>query len=326
MPRSEIRLLPVFAVLVLVISCAVAAPFAEASGLVSYQGKLTDASGQAVSDGLYNLSFLVYPAATGGTPLWSETGRKVQVTGGLFTVLLGEENPLPAGGFPEDAWLETRVAGTPLTPRARLSSVPWALRARSADSVSPAAAVTSVNSLKGDVTLAAGDNISLSQSGNTITLSGLSIPNPLPVSQSGAWNVGVTGTPTVRTFTQSDFIRLWPSVAAIPDDGSLYSPVFNCEGYRELRLTLVAYGVYSQMDKILVRIQMFAANSQWITVGTTDLARLTAASLMNGLVTPNPLVGFLQIPVMAPQMRIEIKNTLGFEVRMLSSSSAYLVN
>jgi hypothetical protein len=61
-------------------------------------------------------------------------------------------------------------------------------------------------------------------------------------------------------------------------------------------------------------------------VGTTDLARLTAASLMNGLVTPNPLVGFLQIPVMAPQMRIEIKNTLGFEVRMLSSSSAYLVN
>jgi len=81
-PRSEIRLLPVFAALALLICCAVAAPFAEASGLVSYQGKLTDASGQAVSDGLYNLSFLVYPAATGGTPLWSETGRKVQVTGG----------------------------------------------------------------------------------------------------------------------------------------------------------------------------------------------------------------------------------------------------
>jgi hypothetical protein len=122
-----------------------------------------------------------------------------------------EVTPLPSQGFPETSWLETRVAGTPLAPRVRLVSAPYALRAGSADQVPPSAAVTSLNSLTGNVTLAAGDNISLTQSGSTITLSGLNIPNPLPVSQSGAWNVGITGTPG----TELEFVIMVIAVSCV---------------------------------------------------------------------------------------------------------------
>ena len=312
--------------------------------LVSYQGRLTDAAGQPVSDGTYSLTFAVYPSPTGGTPLWMEEGRSVSVSGGLFTVLLGEVTPLPSQGFPETSWLETRVAGTPLAPRVRLVSAPYALRAGAADQVPPSAAVTSLNSLTGNVTLAAGDNISLSQSGSTITLSGLNIPNPLPVSQSGAWNVGITGTPgvnvanspvvridasqnTVKSPTLSNYLQLWTSDETLAVGNSLWSPSIDCTGYREVRIVLATTGNYTESDRILVNWRCQAPNLAWSLIGQSDFAVGTVQALTNGAFRTPAGRAVFSIPVVAPIMRIEIvNNRTSGAITISRNSVAYLVN
>jgi len=318
---------------------------ARVPSLVSYQGRLTDAAGQPVSDGTYSLTFAVYPSPTGGTPLWMEEGRSVSVSGGLFTVLLGEVTPLPSQGFPETSWLETRVAGTPLAPRVRLVSAPYALRAGSADQVPPSAAVTSLNSLTGNVTLAAGDNISLSQSGSTITLSGLNIPNPLPVSQSGAWNVGITGTPgvnvanspvvridasqnTVKSPTLSNYVQLWTSDQTVAVGGSLSSPNIDCTGYREVRIILLATtDGYTESDRILVNWRYLAPNGSLPLIGQSDFAVGTVQALTNGAFRTPAGRAVFSIPVVAPVMRIEIfNNRTSGAITIVRNSVAYLVN
>ena len=60
---------------------------------INFQGRLSDAGGNVVANGLYNMKFALYSAASGGTLKWSETREttnRVQVTGGLFNVKLGD--------------------------------------------------------------------------------------------------------------------------------------------------------------------------------------------------------------------------------------------
>ena len=67
---------------------------------INYQGKLTNSSGVAVTNGTYNMEFKLYTIDTGGVAIWTETridANKVQVTSGLFSVLLGEVTARLAG-------------------------------------------------------------------------------------------------------------------------------------------------------------------------------------------------------------------------------------
>ncbi|MBN1423469.1 hypothetical protein JXA88_02830, partial [Candidatus Fermentibacteria bacterium] len=79
---------------------------AEIPQVISYQGKVTDASGNPVADGPYTMQFRIYDAATGGTLLWNSNNQTVAVSGGIFSVLLGE-SPQPALSldFSTDYWL-----------------------------------------------------------------------------------------------------------------------------------------------------------------------------------------------------------------------------
>jgi hypothetical protein len=74
-------------------------------GKMNYQGRLADAAGTAKPDGLYNMKFRIYSAASGGTLLWSEgreTTNRVAVTNGQFSVQLGEVTPIPSSVFSSD--------------------------------------------------------------------------------------------------------------------------------------------------------------------------------------------------------------------------------
>ncbi len=69
---------------------------------VNFQGRLTDASGLIVADGLYNMQFKLYDAASGGTLKWSETREttnRVQITNGLFSTKLGDVTPMDPAIF-----------------------------------------------------------------------------------------------------------------------------------------------------------------------------------------------------------------------------------
>jgi hypothetical protein len=107
---------------------------------INYQGKLTNATGVAVPDGLYNMNFWLVASSTAATSsaVWAETrvsGNRVQVVNGLFSVMLGAVDSLAAVDFNDTLYLGVEIGGisttTPvwdgeMSPRKVLGAVPAA--------------------------------------------------------------------------------------------------------------------------------------------------------------------------------------------------------
>lgn len=109
---------------------------AQVPQLINYQGKL-DSSGVPIS-GPRNLTFNIYSVATGGTSLWTEIQSGVTVTNGIFNVLLGSVTTFPATVFggTGDRYLGVTVGtGTEMSPRYRITSAAFSIRAANADGV-----------------------------------------------------------------------------------------------------------------------------------------------------------------------------------------------
>lgn len=99
----------------------------SAQATLSFQGILKKSNGVAVDDGEYSITFNLYNAEQGGTAIWSETQTDVEVSSGIYSVLLGSANPLNVS-FNEVYYLGVKIGGTPeLSPRLRLTSAPYAL-------------------------------------------------------------------------------------------------------------------------------------------------------------------------------------------------------
>jgi hypothetical protein len=109
---------------------------AEIPRLINYQGMLTTPAGSPVTDGQYNLTFKIYGSESGDDSLWWEHHSGVQVTDGLFDVILGSISSIPSSAFEDSLrYLGIQVGTDPeLTPRIRLTSVSYAYRALVADS------------------------------------------------------------------------------------------------------------------------------------------------------------------------------------------------
>ena len=144
--------------------------------VLSYQGVLTNPSGSLLSDGDYSMTFKLYPTAQGGAPLWSES-QTVVVKNGLFNVALGAVNPLNLL-FDNPYWLSITVGeGSESGQRLQLTSSAYSLSARSiADSavtgskIAQGQVLRSINTLKDDVTIVAGDNVAIEQKGNSLII------------------------------------------------------------------------------------------------------------------------------------------------------------
>ena len=126
--------------------------------LISYQGKVVDATGTGLGTGTplnRKILFRIFDAGTGGNRLWSEE-QTVTLANGDFSVILGQGVAGSYNGSQEtrpslatvfggtDRYLEILVdngdgtlnsTDTPITPRQRLISTAFALRAATADSV-----------------------------------------------------------------------------------------------------------------------------------------------------------------------------------------------
>jgi hypothetical protein len=106
---------------------------AQVPGLVNYQGILTDDQGIPI-EGQHNLTFAIYAASAGGAALWSETHSSVPVDQGLFNVILGSISPIDGSLFQaEERWIGITVDSDPeISPRHRVTAVPWALKSAEA--------------------------------------------------------------------------------------------------------------------------------------------------------------------------------------------------
>jgi len=140
---------------------------AQPPNTISYQGVLTDAGGNIVTDGSYNLTFKLYDNPTGGADIWQEV-QLVTVTKGIFNVNLGNVSSLTIS-FDKPYWLGITVgAGSELSPRIELTSSAYSLMTRS---IMNGQVVKSINSLKDYVVLSAGSNVTITPSGNTLIIS-----------------------------------------------------------------------------------------------------------------------------------------------------------
>ncbi len=150
---------------------------------MNYQGVLTDNSGVLVPDGDYSIEFNLYNISVAGSALWTET-QTVTITDGIFNVNLGTVNPLSLP-FDEGYWLGIIIdGGSELLPRIELTSSAYSLKSHSvvdssvtASSISDGQIVRSINSRKDDVIVAAGNNILVSQSGDSLIISTTGVGN-----------------------------------------------------------------------------------------------------------------------------------------------------
>jgi hypothetical protein len=151
-----------------VVSTLVAPTIATAAQSVPYkinfQGRLTDNSGNALSDGLYNVKFRLWTALTAGSNSWEEdrviTGadNRIQVTNGLFNIQFGDLTALSPtlfsnGTYPLYLEVELPTPATAtcstnacavftegaMTPRQPLASTPYAFSADTLDGLDSSA-------------------------------------------------------------------------------------------------------------------------------------------------------------------------------------------
>lgn len=98
---------------------------AQTPRVMSYQGLLTDSSGQPISDAARLMAFRIYETESSPDILWQET-QSVPTSEGIFNVVLGSVNPITID-LHRELWLGISVETIgPLAPRTRLTS---ALRA-----------------------------------------------------------------------------------------------------------------------------------------------------------------------------------------------------
>jgi hypothetical protein len=112
--------------------------------MISYQGRLTDVSGDPVSDGSYQLTFSIYGLPSGGSALWTSGAQTVGVENGLFSYNLGSSSALPDSIFAKytQVYLGIKVADDPeITPRTQLVSVGYAFQSLHGDSAGYATSV-----------------------------------------------------------------------------------------------------------------------------------------------------------------------------------------
>ncbi len=116
--------------MLVIVLCSTGSIRGDIPQTMNYQGILTDASGQTVPDGTYDLTFRLYDISAGGSHLWVET-QAVWVAGGNFSVILGRVIPLTLP-FDRPYWLGVTIEdGDELIPRRELAASPYALSTRS---------------------------------------------------------------------------------------------------------------------------------------------------------------------------------------------------
>jgi hypothetical protein len=153
-------------------SPAPSASAAEVPRLIKFSGTLLDALDRPMA-GTVGVTFALYSQQTGGASLWLETQNVKPDASGVYTVLLGANsaNGVPAELFAsgEARWLAVQVERQAEQPRVLLVSVPYALKAKDAETLGgkPASAFVTTETLAGAGTPTGGSAAASSSTAST---------------------------------------------------------------------------------------------------------------------------------------------------------------
>jgi hypothetical protein len=107
--------------------------------LVKFSGTAKDETGKLMT-GAVGITFSLYKDQQGGSPLWLETQNVQADAAGHYTAMLGsattEGVPLEVFSSGEAQWLGVQIQGQPAQARVLLVSVPYALKAHEAETLS----------------------------------------------------------------------------------------------------------------------------------------------------------------------------------------------
>jgi hypothetical protein len=196
----------------------------------TYQGTLNDTGVPA--NGNYDISFAAYDATTGGDLIGGiVTNSAVTVSNGLFATTVDFGSGVFTG---TNLWLEIAVSTNgantfaTIAPRQQFTPTPYALYAQAAGTAAsavPGAFVTSLNTLKDEITLAAGTNVTITPSGNTLTIASAGAGG------SGIWSVNgnnafyTAGSVGIGTINPVGALQLASGGLAVTGESSPYTGV-----------------------------------------------------------------------------------------------------
>jgi hypothetical protein len=164
--------------------------YAATNGTLNFQARLLSSSGNTVPDGYYNIQFNIYSVSSGGSTLWTETrdynggspDNRVRVVNGYLSVNLGTIDSLADEtdiNWEDDTWLGMTVRGstqcafgsctpadTEMTPRIKLTAVPYALVAGNVKSSSTNSASTHSE----NITISSGNALGATSTSGSILL------------------------------------------------------------------------------------------------------------------------------------------------------------
>ncbi|MEM9481266.1 MAG: hypothetical protein AAGA58_16575 [Verrucomicrobiota bacterium] len=238
-------------------------------GLMSYQGFLVDGGGNALGAGSpinRKMIFRIFDSATGGTRIWSEE-QTVTVADGNFSVVLGQGVEASYDGSPEtprpslltvfgstDRYLEVVVdngdetlntTDAPISPRQRLISSAFAVRAHSADNIATGT----------DLQLNGSSNYGLGYYGGSRLFNGIDVDGPvlygnsggvLGSNQNGTQNIALNwdgnGNVGIGNTTPGEKLDVTGNIKAtgqlIVNNGLAQSPATSANGGDGMRLIL----------------------------------------------------------------------------------------
>ncbi|MEI7621477.1 MAG: tail fiber domain-containing protein [Candidatus Moraniibacteriota bacterium] len=274
---------------------------------INYQGKLTDNLGVSVADGKRDMVFKIYDASTGGNLLWTGTytaansSQDVQVTNGMFSVMLGSGtgNAMTLDFSTDSYYLTVNVAGDgEMSPRKRIGAVPQAINANNLIGdglikitgaptgtgvsqgtvyVNPASA-TSGQTLLG---LAVGgtQKFKVDEAGNVALAGAIT---------AGTWNgstigVGYGGTGTAAQFTQGSLVFAGASGVYNQNNAQLFWDNTNYRlglGTTSPASMLSLYGTSNEM-----RFSYDATNYSTISADATGQLQIKGASVYDATLT-----------------------------------------
>ena len=145
----------------------------SAPGLISYQGRLTNAGGTPITSEV-NVTFTFWDAETDGNQLgsgFSDTDAVTPDSNGVYSSLIGDDpdNLVPLSVFSGDTvYLNVNVAGEDLLPRKRFNSVGYAMKASRADHATNAQGVTKTMKdfvVRSGESITAGDVVGMLENG-----------------------------------------------------------------------------------------------------------------------------------------------------------------
>ncbi|MCD6418376.1 hypothetical protein J7M00_06295, partial [bacterium] len=229
--------------------------FGQVPGLISYQGRLLNASGDTLT-GTHTISFSLYDVSSGGSPLWTES-HTVTLQAGVYDVMLGSSTPFPSTvDFSKQYWLGISIDGGAEICRYQLGASPYALN------------------IADTIVQAGGYVLSDGTRRGGIALSGLSLPSGSGGTRSAVALYGY-GDDYVGLYARSNF---WEGIIGYStgDDGvqgvstdDFYAGVHGINTYSGTDgfLAYNGYGLYTQDNAYIGDFLQFATITSSPSVG-----------------------------------------------------------